>query len=494
MPLMGELRHYVISNELCSTVYCDSEQLLAAIKSAVKTACHDCQVVFVDGLPGAGKSTLLESLNADLSPDYCCVDEHPLIRHLLIKEKADRPTRTLESDWMEACVKLDEIQATHMAGSVQLRPGATTLYLCRDLYTAWTFAKADSDRLWPRMSNLNDAMWLDGLTHTAKVAYLYLDVPWSILLGRWEAGADRGHERESLAAGPDYYDAVGERMYIKWKNLEHYEYKVHIRVDERPSYGWDEREAQIEDEDNPLPLRVTGVGYTALMNNRRCPDTMNACIPYSTIRRLGVCKPLEVRLRGLAAIGDDFFGRLSKRGKYEEVGGGAERGVVVDEGPKMKYARLHGEAQVDLVRATEHSAGYDLYSCEDAVVGGGKREVIDTGLAVELPPGTYGQLLTKSGMAKRYLSVCGGVIDCDYRGSIKVVLQNDAPENCLIAPGDPVAQLVIIPIKTPATIEAPKLSETVRGSSGFGSTSRVDASVAPDDVDDVSEDTLIELA
>lgn len=122
--------------------------------------------------------------------------------------------------------------------------------------------------------------------------------------------------------------------------------------------------------------------------------------------------------------------------------------------------------------ATEHAAGYDLYANEDKVVTGGDGFVaVNCGVHVEIPNGMYGRIAPRSGLAaKHHLTTGAGVIDCDYRGTIIVLLACTKNNyQYTVTRGERIAQLVIeyCPRLT-AVIGVP--SDTVRGSSGFGST------------------------
>ena len=126
---------------------------------------------------------------------------------------------------------------------------------------------------------------------------------------------------------------------------------------------------------------------------------------------------------------------------------------------------------------TEYSAGADLYSAAEAAVTLGAHEtaMIPTGIAIELERGTVGLICARSGMAaKRDLAPANkvGVIDCDYRGEIVVALHNHGSSPQTVEPGERVAQLVITPYIAAEFEEVSDLSETVRGSGGFGSTGK----------------------
>lgn len=123
------------------------------------------------------------------------------------------------------------------------------------------------------------------------------------------------------------------------------------------------------------------------------------------------------------------------------------------------------------------AAGADLYACLDApvTIAPGQTAFIPTGLSMELPQGTAGLIYARSGLAcKRGLAPANkvGVIDSDYRGEFIVALHNHSGENQTVEHGERVAQLVITPVYTPGFQEVASLSDTDRGSGGFGSTGK----------------------
>ena len=124
---------------------------------------------------------------------------------------------------------------------------------------------------------------------------------------------------------------------------------------------------------------------------------------------------------------------------------------------------------------SEFAAGADLYACPDGPVTIQPHEtvLVPTGLSLELPVGWAGMVFARSGMAaKRDLAPANkvGVIDCDYRGEVMVSLHNHGTGPQTVEPGERIAQLVILPYLTAQFFEAEALSDTVRGTGGFGST------------------------
>ena len=126
---------------------------------------------------------------------------------------------------------------------------------------------------------------------------------------------------------------------------------------------------------------------------------------------------------------------------------------------------------------TAQVAGADLYACLEAplTIAPGETAWVPTGLALEVPEGCAGLVYARSGLAtKRGLAPANkvGVIDSDYRGEITVVLYNHGSEAQTISSGERIAQLIITPVLTPAYTETARLSETLRGTGGFGSTGK----------------------
>ncbi|MDE6075635.1 MAG: dUTP diphosphatase [Clostridia bacterium] len=124
---------------------------------------------------------------------------------------------------------------------------------------------------------------------------------------------------------------------------------------------------------------------------------------------------------------------------------------------------------------SEYAAGADLYACIDSevTVAPHTTVMIPTGIAIELPVGYGGFIYARSGLAsKRNLAPANkvGVVDCDYRGEVKVALHNHGETAQAVAVGERIAQLVVAPYITAEFVEADELSDTVRGAGGFGST------------------------
>ena len=122
-------------------------------------------------------------------------------------------------------------------------------------------------------------------------------------------------------------------------------------------------------------------------------------------------------------------------------------------------------------RGSPGSAGFDLCSAEEVIVGPGERVCVKTDLQIRVPDGTYGRVAPRSGLALRHgIDVGAGVIDGDFRGNVMVLLFNLGASDFYIECGDRVAQLILEKICVAEPLERATLGDTERGSGGFGST------------------------
>ena len=129
------------------------------------------------------------------------------------------------------------------------------------------------------------------------------------------------------------------------------------------------------------------------------------------------------------------------------------------------------------VYSSKEAAGADLYAClkEAVSIAPGETKFIPTGIAMEIPAGYAGFVYARSGLAcKQDLAPANkvGVIDSDYRGEFMIALHNHGKEIRTVENGDRVAQLVIAPVLSPSFVETDVLSDSDRGSGGFGSTGK----------------------
>ena len=136
----------------------------------------------------------------------------------------------------------------------------------------------------------------------------------------------------------------------------------------------------------------------------------------------------------------------------------------------LSFKRLDPKAVLP-TRGSSLAAGLDIYAIESLTIQPGGRVLARTGLAVAIPEGYYGRLAPRSGLAtKKGLDVLAGVIDADYRGEISCLLYNSGDETIDLPAQSKICQLLIEKIITPVAVWANEISETDRGSGGFGST------------------------
>ena len=142
----------------------------------------------------------------------------------------------------------------------------------------------------------------------------------------------------------------------------------------------------------------------------------------------------------------------------------------------IKYKKTKKEA-IEPTKGTSQAAGYDLYipnTQTSILIQPHSTFLIDTGISMEIPEGYFGGIFARSGLAARQglrPSNCVGVIDSDYRDSVKIVLYNDTDQPQSIESGQRIAQLVILPYLTVDFQEVEELTSTDRVG-GFGSTGK----------------------
>ena len=160
--------------------------------------------------------------------------------------------------------------------------------------------------------------------------------------------------------------------------------------------------------------------------------------------------------------------------------------MTIKKPPVFGVKLLYPDSKVP-TRGSEYAAGYDLYvenvplekdslnSDHDIQVLPGKTLKVGTGIAVELPKGTFGAIYARSGLGINHGIVpanCVGIIDEDYRGEIVVALHNHSDKPFVFKFGDRIAQLVIQPYIAADINVVDELSDTERGNGGFGSTGK----------------------
>ena len=150
----------------------------------------------------------------------------------------------------------------------------------------------------------------------------------------------------------------------------------------------------------------------------------------------------------------------------------------------MRVKRLYPNSKIP-TRGSDYAAGYDLYAKNvfldddsadyELQVLPGKTLKVGTGIAVELPKGTFGAIYARSGLGINHGIVpanCVGIIDEDYRGEIVVALHNHSDKPFFFKFGDRIAQLIIQPYIAADVNVVDELSDTDRDNGGFGSTGK----------------------
>ena len=128
---------------------------------------------------------------------------------------------------------------------------------------------------------------------------------------------------------------------------------------------------------------------------------------------------------------------------------------------------------VDLKQREFGNAGFDLYAAEEGILLGSQRAAVSVGISTSFNPEYYMRVAPRSGIAiKNGINVLAGVIDSTYRGEWKVVLHNTSNISFVFHKGDRIAQAIPERISNDNFEFVEELSETNRGSNGFGSTGR----------------------
>jgi dUTP pyrophosphatase len=138
---------------------------------------------------------------------------------------------------------------------------------------------------------------------------------------------------------------------------------------------------------------------------------------------------------------------------------------VGSRGPALDLPRYHS---VD-------AAGMDLLADEECTLAPGERRLVPTGLALEIPAGHEGQVRPRSGLALKHgigMVNAPGTIDADYRGEVGVILVNWGREPFTVRRGERIAQLVVAAVERADLVLVGELTDSGRGSGGFGSTGR----------------------
>lgn len=138
---------------------------------------------------------------------------------------------------------------------------------------------------------------------------------------------------------------------------------------------------------------------------------------------------------------------------------------------RVRFKRLVPHA-ADPMRGSAFAAGYDLTAVSQDWEKDTGTVCYGTGLAFEIPEGHVGLLFPRSSVFKKgqLLTNCVGVIDSDYRGEVfmRFAYREDCPTEYRV--GDRIGQLIVMPIPAVEYVESDTLTETVRGTGGYGST------------------------
>ena len=139
---------------------------------------------------------------------------------------------------------------------------------------------------------------------------------------------------------------------------------------------------------------------------------------------------------------------------------------------KLKIKKLTDSAIVPSYAYLD-DAGFDLYTNEDITLGNGKRSIISTGIAMEIPKGYAGLIWDKSGLSTKHgLKTLGGVVDSGYRGEIKVGMVNLGDTPYTFRTGEKIAQMIIQRKEVCEIEESDELDNKERGDKGFGSSGK----------------------
>ncbi len=125
-------------------------------------------------------------------------------------------------------------------------------------------------------------------------------------------------------------------------------------------------------------------------------------------------------------------------------------------------------------KAHATDAGFDLAIPAEQTLKPHEQTMIDLEFALQIPPGWYSQVLERSSVFQRGINIHLGVIDADYRGSIRLLIRNERPQPQRLQRGERLAQLMFLPVPEVTLTQVPleALSATPRGGGGIGSTGR----------------------
>lgn len=137
--------------------------------------------------------------------------------------------------------------------------------------------------------------------------------------------------------------------------------------------------------------------------------------------------------------------------------------------PVIKVKKLDPQAKLPL-RAHDTDSGADLFALTRTVLPPHAVTHVHTGVCVELPEQTSGIIWGKSSVESKGIKAMAGLVDAPYRGELIVCMYNLNDTEFVFEAGQKVAQLVVLPTLYPSFVQAEEISQTSRGSGGFGST------------------------
>lgn len=138
---------------------------------------------------------------------------------------------------------------------------------------------------------------------------------------------------------------------------------------------------------------------------------------------------------------------------------------------EIKIKKMHPDARIP-TRGTDGAAGFDLYCMRSTVIEKGETVKLPTGLAMEIPDGYCGVIYSRSSSAVNGLIITPLIVDCDFRGEVMVIVKNGTDGLFEVKAGHRIAQIKIEKLNPTVFKWTDELSETARGTGGYGSTGR----------------------
>lgn len=138
---------------------------------------------------------------------------------------------------------------------------------------------------------------------------------------------------------------------------------------------------------------------------------------------------------------------------------------------QLKIKKVRDDARTP-TRAHHDDAGIDIYACGNHIVAPHETAMIPAGIAIEIEEGYVALIWDKSSIGSKSIKTLGGVIDAGYRGEISLMVHNLSDTPYTFLHGHKVAQMLIQKVEFPDIVEAEELSDSKRGTGGFGSTGK----------------------